>query len=139
VRNKQGPHGIIIPKPPNCCHLGAQASIFYPDDCCGNPNPKSIGDSLDRKLAIIRDLVAERQVATVARKHSPSRGDSWRWRFNQPKVTISSRPKLNCGRRRCFNALVPVCESEVTRIGIAIVGSQSTETVFASFATRPHV
>ena len=36
--------------------------------CCGNPNPKSIGDSLDLKLAIIRDLVAGRRVAAVAGK-----------------------------------------------------------------------
>ena len=38
-------------------------------------------------------------------------------------MTLNSRPKLNCGRRRCFRAFVPVCESAVTRIGIAIVGS----------------
>src|SRR5687767_12655702 len=60
-------------------------------------------------------------------------------RFVYAKDTVRSRPKLNCGRRRCLSALVPVCESEVTRIGIAMVGSHNTVTVFASLATRPQV
>jgi len=55
------------------------------------------------------------------------------------RIQINSRPKLNCGRRRCFNALVPVCDKAVTRNGIAMVGSHSTDIVFASLATRPHV
>lgn len=90
------------------------------------------------KLTIARARMADRRVANVE-KDSRSRRDPGGLVVDYPKVTINSRPKLNIGRRRCFNALVPVCDSEVTRIGIAIVGSQSTETVFASFATLPHV
>ena len=59
------------------------------------PESHAPGHSLDLKLAIIRDPVAERQVATIARKRSGP-GDSWRLAVQLPEGhhQLTSKTKL---------------------------------------------